>query len=81
MAKVPYVAKIPDVGAAKICAADYIDPAVAWQACRVIRFAPLAAVGFALVNCIMLAVTRRTGEWDGPETNPYTNTDSENVGA
>jgi hypothetical protein len=62
VAKVPYVAKIPNVGAAKICAADYIDPAKAWQVCRVIRFAALAAVGFALVNCIMLAVTSRTGE-------------------
>ena len=41
------MAKIPDVGAAKICAADYIDPAGAWQACRVIRFAALAAAGFA----------------------------------
>ena len=62
MAKINDVAKIPEVGAAKTCAADYIDPAGAWQACRVIRFAALAATGFALVNCIMLAVTSRTGE-------------------
>ncbi|MDC0476191.1 hypothetical protein OAN83_00125 [Alphaproteobacteria bacterium] len=48
--------------AAKICRADYIDPAKAWQACRVIRFAALAAAGFGKVNCIMLAVTSRTGE-------------------
>jgi hypothetical protein len=62
VAKVPDVATIPDVGAAKICPADYIDPVGAWQACRVIRFAALAAAGFVLVNCIMLAVTSRTEE-------------------
>ncbi|MDC1120751.1 hypothetical protein OAT72_02655 [Alphaproteobacteria bacterium] len=56
------MAKILDVRAAKICRADYIDPAGAWQACRVIRFSALAAAGSALVNCITLAVTSRTGE-------------------
>ena len=62
MAIIPDEAEIHDVRAVKICVADYIDPAGAWQVCRVIRFAALAAAGLALVNCIMLAVTSRTGE-------------------
>jgi hypothetical protein len=62
VAKIPDEAEIYDVRAVKICLSDYIDPAGAWQAYRVIRFAALAAAGFALVNSIMLAVTSRTGE-------------------
>lgn len=48
-AKVPYVARIPDLKAAKIRVADYIDPAGAWQAYRLISFTALVAAGFALI--------------------------------